>query len=551
MLPVLKKSNDELKKSAAIKMNEIDKYYQILGLKPGASEKEIVEAYKLLVKVWHPDRFSDEPNIQKNVTAKIKEIDEAFKQLLVWSDSIRAKRRETTEPKLEVRTEPSEAKGGIVIQSEPEDAVIVINEQPVGMGCYERRDLPIGSYKVWVIKEGYENWEKDVCVKAGAKQEVLAKLKLKETPQSRATHLMEAEAQIAADGEEKEARTCCSQCGTENSSEAKFCQKCGKPLGQSERSTPLEASEAGAIWNPNAAASWSLPFTPAFGSYLQMLNWRTLGEPAKASSAQSWFYASLVMQFINFLMWISMGDPKVAAMAIWWVSFLYLIIWYFAANRPQAKYVKAKFGTNYPKRPWGQALLIAVGCWVVAFALGFIFRAVTTEDNIHTASVIPSSPQTEGPGSTQLESLIPNTTSISANPTATVGEPQEEAETQSVQGSSINELGGVDGIKDLLEKIRQANLQNNIDLFMSCYASDFKDREGKRRATLESWEKFNYLDMSYDLKQWSISLDTAEARVGWLMRISPKSGGQPRESKTVLDVPFKKEEDSWKIKALN
>ena len=183
-------------------MNEIDKYYQILGLKPGASEKEIVEAYKLLVKVWHPDRFSDEPNIQKNVTAKIKEIDEAFKQLLVWSDSIRAKRRETTEPKLEVRTEPSEAKGGIVIQSEPEDAVIVINEQPVGMGCYERRDLPIGSYKVWVIKEGYENWEKDVCVKAGAKQEVLAKLKLKETPQSRATHLMEAEAQIPSEDKE-------------------------------------------------------------------------------------------------------------------------------------------------------------------------------------------------------------------------------------------------------------------------------------------------------------------------------------------------------------
>jgi len=78
-------------------------------------------------------------------------------------------------------------------------------------------------------------------------------------------------------------RVYCSECGTENSSEAKFCQKCGKPLGQSGRSTPLEANEAGAIWNPNAAANWSILFTPAFGSYLQMLNWRTLSEPAKAS----------------------------------------------------------------------------------------------------------------------------------------------------------------------------------------------------------------------------------------------------------------------------
>jgi len=64
-------------------MDEMDKYYQIFGLKPGASEKEIVEAYKVLVKVWNPDRFSDDPNIQKIATEKIKKIDEAFKQLLI------------------------------------------------------------------------------------------------------------------------------------------------------------------------------------------------------------------------------------------------------------------------------------------------------------------------------------------------------------------------------------------------------------------------------------------------------------------------------------
>ncbi|MGD0917795.1 MAG: J domain-containing protein, partial [Thermodesulfobacteriota bacterium] len=39
-----------------IAMSEMDKYHQIMGLNPGASEKEIVEAYKDLVKVWHPDR---------------------------------------------------------------------------------------------------------------------------------------------------------------------------------------------------------------------------------------------------------------------------------------------------------------------------------------------------------------------------------------------------------------------------------------------------------------------------------------------------------------
>lgn len=62
-------------------MSEIDKYFQILGLKGGASEKEIVEAYKVLVKVWNPDRFSDDPHIQKIATEKIKEINKAYEYI--------------------------------------------------------------------------------------------------------------------------------------------------------------------------------------------------------------------------------------------------------------------------------------------------------------------------------------------------------------------------------------------------------------------------------------------------------------------------------------
>lgn len=44
--------------------------------------------------------------------------------------------------------------------------------------------------------------------------------------------------------------------------------------------TPAPTREAAAIalWNPNAAANWSLLFTPLFGAYLHMLNWRSLGE---------------------------------------------------------------------------------------------------------------------------------------------------------------------------------------------------------------------------------------------------------------------------------
>lgn len=112
--------------------------------------------------------------------------------------------------------------------------------------------------------------------------------------------------------------------------------------------------------------------------------------------------------------------------------------------------------------------------------------------------------------------------------------------------SSIEEKE-TDKIKSLLENIKKANLRKDIDLFLSCYANDFKDLKGKRKATLESWENFNFLDLTYDLGNLSVTGDKARARVEWLVRFSSKSGGQPQESKTILDVAFKKEDGTWKI----
>lgn len=105
-------------------------------------------------------------------------------------------------------------------------------------------------------------------------------------------------------------------------------------------------------------------------------------------------------------------------------------------------------------------------------------------------------------------------------------------------------------IKSLLENIRQANLKKDIDLFMSCYSYAYEGREGKRKETIESWQNFNYLHLSYDLKNHSISNSTAQAKVVWLMRFSPKAGGQFEESKAVLEVTFRKEEGGWKIREI-
>jgi ribosomal protein L40E/ketosteroid isomerase-like protein len=108
----------------------------------------------------------------------------------------------------------------------------------------------------------------------------------------------------------------------------------------------------------------------------------------------------------------------------------------------------------------------------------------------------------------------------------------------------------VEKIKSLFENIRKANLQKNIDLFMSCFSRDFNGMEGKRLDTLKMWENYNYLDLSYDFKEQTISGDTANVRLEWLVRTSQKMGKQPREGRTVLDVTLKKEDGHWKIKEI-
>lgn len=116
--------------------------------------------------------------------------------------------------------------------------------------------------------------------------------------------------------------------------------------------------------------------------------------------------------------------------------------------------------------------------------------------------------------------------------------------------SQQSEAQVIDEIKNLLENIRQANFQKNIDLFMSCYSLDFRDREERKRNTLETWKNFDYLELSYDLKSPSVSGDIATAKVEWFILISPKSGGGGQESKVLLDVTFIKEDSGWKIKEI-
>ncbi len=68
--------------SAISNTDPLVRCYQTLGIRPGASRNEIKQAYRDLVRVWHPDRFAGDAALQEKAGRKTQEINEAYRRLL-------------------------------------------------------------------------------------------------------------------------------------------------------------------------------------------------------------------------------------------------------------------------------------------------------------------------------------------------------------------------------------------------------------------------------------------------------------------------------------
>ena len=60
---------------------DVKRYFEILELPPGASMEELNQAYKDLVNIWHPDRFSNNPRLKRKAEEKLKEVNRAYEAL--------------------------------------------------------------------------------------------------------------------------------------------------------------------------------------------------------------------------------------------------------------------------------------------------------------------------------------------------------------------------------------------------------------------------------------------------------------------------------------
>jgi hypothetical protein len=72
-------------------MKSLEYYRLILGIDAGATAEQVRQAYIDLVKRWHPDQFAHDPALQQAAEAKLKEINEAYKELQSGLDSFHSR----------------------------------------------------------------------------------------------------------------------------------------------------------------------------------------------------------------------------------------------------------------------------------------------------------------------------------------------------------------------------------------------------------------------------------------------------------------------------
>jgi curved DNA-binding protein CbpA len=95
----------------------LDEYYRILEIQPNASPEEVKAAYRDQAKVWHPDRFANDPRMQLKAQERMRRINDAYARLRNNVPESAARPGPTAasregEPPTPPRSEQSQAPGG-------------------------------------------------------------------------------------------------------------------------------------------------------------------------------------------------------------------------------------------------------------------------------------------------------------------------------------------------------------------------------------------------------------------------------------------------------
>jgi len=121
------------------------------------------------------------------------------------------------------------------------------------------------------------------------------------------------------------------------------------------------------LWNPNAAANWSLLFTPILGAWLHAKNWKELDQPDKSQKSMIWVYVGFVFLIVVLFLPDNVGSGP---------GLIFILAWYFSSAKGQVKYLKEN-NIIYNKKTWGKPLLLGLGGLVAYFVIAIAIISST------------------------------------------------------------------------------------------------------------------------------------------------------------------------------
>ena len=109
-----------------------------------------------------------------------------------------------------------------------------------------------------------------------------------------------------------------------------------------------------------------------------------------------------------------------------------------------------------------------------------------------------------------------------------------------------------DQLEYVLATLRNAQLEKNIDRFMSVYSQSFPTYDLKRQDTLKYWQGYDFTNLVFTVsKVQATDPDHATASVIWYVDVRNRQNKELSSATQKYQVQFVKENGNWRIIGLN
>ncbi len=104
-------------------------------------------------------------------------------------------------------------------------------------------------------------------------------------------------------------------------------------------------------------------------------------------------------------------------------------------------------------------------------------------------------------------------------------------------------------VERLAERIRAAHMKKDMNLFISCYASDYPNLGDLERQTYENWKNFDFKNVSYNISNLRrIGANQAAAELVWNFQLFNNQTKVSEMHRAVFNVTLEDNGGTWKIK---